>query len=111
MSFENSLEAEIVRKSAEPNLCVKILDYSKRYLKDEKIMMTEPQWLSFVSHVSGMVYRSVNNEKIPAVEKEIFSEISKDSIKMASVICNQLSDLQDDEKYLLSIHFEAAKQN
>lgn len=111
MSPQNSLETEIVHKSAEPNLCMKVLDYSKQYLNEKDIVMTEPQWLSFVSHVAGMVYRSVNKEKIPTVEKEIFSEVSMDSIKMASMICNQLSNLQDDEKYLLSIHFEAAKQN
>lgn len=73
--------------------------------------MTESQWLSFVSHASGMVYRSINNETIPTIEAEMFSEVSQESIEMASAICKQIGNLADDEKYLLSIHFEAAKLN
>lgn len=111
MNPQNSIALEIVSKCANPDLCTEVLNYSKKYLDAESIVMTESQWLSFVSHVSGMVYRSVNKEKIPAVEKEIFNEVSPDSIAMASTICSQLSNLQDDEKYLLSIHFEAAKLN
>lgn len=109
MNLQNSAEAKIIRESAEPDLCMKVLAYSKQYLKDVNIVMTDPQWLSFVSHVAGMVYRSVHKEKLPVVDKKIFSEVSKHSIKTASMICNQLSNLQDDEKYLLSIHFEAAR--
>ena len=104
-------QQELINKSGNPDLCIDVLTYSKVLLGAKKIVMTEPQWLSFVSHVSGMVYRSTNQEAIPAIEKEIFSEVSEDSIVMASDICKQLVNLHDDEKYLLSIHFEAAKLN
>ncbi|KAA0966572.1 PRD domain-containing protein [Sporosarcina sp. ANT_H38] len=111
MSLQILKEREIIGKSGDPDLCIEVLTYSKKVLRTKKISMTETQWLSFVSHVSGMVYRSINMEAIPALEKEIFNEVSKDSIEMASDICKQLSNLHDDEKYLLSIHFETAKLN
>ena len=104
-------EREIIGKSGNQDLCIEVLTYSKTVLGTKKIIMTETQWLSFVSHVSGMVYRSINMEAIPTLEKEIFNEVSQDSIEMASDICKQLSNLHDDEKYLLSIHFETAKLN
>lgn len=111
MNQQSLMAAEIVSKCANPDLCTEVLNYSKKLFNTKSIVITESQWLSFVSHVSGMVYRSIHNEKIPAVEKEMFNEVSQDSIAMASIVCSQLSNLQDDEKYLLSIHFEAAKLN
>ncbi len=111
MNQQNSKEQEIISNSADPDLCIEVLTYSRSFLEDKNIVMTEPQWLSFVSHASGMVYRSTHNESIPAIDKEIFNEVSQDSIVMANAICKRLSNLQDDEKYLLSIHFEAAKLN
>lgn len=111
MNQQMPKEHEIIGKSGNSDLCIEVLTYSKKVLGTKKISMTETQWLSFVSHVSGMVYRSIKMEAIPTLEKEIFNEVSKDSIEMASDICKQLSNLHDDEKYLLSIHFEAAKLN
>jgi len=106
-----SKEQEIISKSGNPDLCMDVLTYSKGILESKKVVMTLTQWLSFVSHISGMVYRSTNEEPIQSVEKELFNEVSSDSIVMASEICTQLSNLHEDEKYLLSIHFEAAKLN
>ncbi|WP_421101254.1 hypothetical protein ACOKXV_14140 [Sporosarcina psychrophila] len=111
MNQQITKESEIIAKSGNSDLCIEVLSYSKKSLEAKKIVMTETQWLSFVSHIVGMVYRSTNMEAIPAIEKAIFNEVSQDSIEMASDICKQLSNLQDDEKYLLSIHFEAAKLN
>lgn len=111
MKLQNPKEREIISKSGNPDLCTRVLNFSQGLLEEKNITMTESQWLSFVSHISGMVYRSTHNESIPAIEKEMFSEVSQDSIEMASEICNQISNLQEDEKYLLSIHFEAAKLN
>ncbi|MCZ8540522.1 PRD domain-containing protein [Psychrobacillus sp. FSL K6-2365] len=111
MNTQNLKEQEIISKSGNPDLCIDVLTYSKDFLESKKVLMTVPQWLSFVSHISGMVYRSTNEEPIQSVEKEIFNEVSSESIEMASEICKQLSNLHEDEKYLLSIHFEAAKLN
>lgn len=111
MSQQGLNEQEIIERSGNLNLCKAVLSYSKNALVDNSIVMTEVQWLSFVSHISGMVYRSTYKEALPPIEREIFSEVSQDSIVLASAICQQMNHLQDDEKYLLSIHFEAAKLN
>jgi len=111
MNTQSLKEREIISKSGNQDLCIDVLTYSKGFLESKEIVMTATQWLSFVSHISGMVYRSTIEEPIQSVEKEIFNEVSSDSILMASEICKQLSNLHEDEKYLLSIHFEAAKLN
>lgn len=111
MNQQITKEREIIGKSGDSDLCLEVLSYARKKLEAKKIVMTETQWLSFVSHIAGMVYRTINKEGIPAIEKAIFNEVSQDSIEMASDICKQLSNLQDDEKYLLSIHFETAKLN
>ncbi|MFJ7734797.1 hypothetical protein ACIQ2D_00535 [Lysinibacillus sp. NPDC097287] len=111
MKQQSPNEQEIICKNVDPDLCRTILSYSKRLFVDNNIVMTDVQWLSFVSHVSGMVSRSTFKESIPPIDKEIFSEVSEESIALASEICRQINHLQDDEKYLLSIHIETAKFN
>ena len=111
MKQQSPNEQEIISKSVNPDSCRTILSYSKSILVNHNIVMTDVQWLSFVSHISGMVSRSTYKELIPPIEKEIFSEVSEESIMLASEICRQLEHLQDDEKYLLSIHIETAKLN
>lgn len=109
MRLQNSADADIIRGCADPHLCNELLSYAQKQLASANIVMTEPQWTSFVSHIAGMIYRSIYQEKLPAINKEIFSEVSATSLELASLICARLNHIQEDEKYLLSIHFEAAK--
>lgn len=109
MSLNSQSEADVIKKSGDQVLCVRILDDTKKLLKKSGIIMSEPQWLSMVSHISAMVYRSVHKEYIQPLDKNLFNEVSKESIELASQICSMLENLHKDEKYLLSIHFEAAK--
>ena len=41
----------------------------------------------------------------------MFSEVSQHSIQLAQKICEEIPNLGEGEKYLLSIHFESAKLN
>lgn len=111
MNLKSPNEQEIIGKSEDPELCNTVLSYTRRMLMDNDIAMTDVQWLSFVSHVSGMVFRSIKKEAIPPIEKEIFSDVSTQAIELANDICRQMKHLHDDEKYLLSIHIESAKYN
>jgi PRD domain protein (TIGR03582 family) len=101
--------AELVRKSGDKQTCTNVLSYVQQLLQKECIQMTEAQWISLVSHVSGMVYRSIHGEAIPAIDTTMFEEVSSHSIELAEEVCRLLPRLQEDEKYLLSIHFESAK--
>lgn len=100
---------ELYEKSDDPHACKVIMDYVEILLQQENIQMTDVQKLALMSHVSAMVYRSKHKETIPAVDPSIFHEVSSESIAMASEVCHRLPGLNEDEKYLLSIHFESAK--
>jgi PRD domain protein (TIGR03582 family) len=100
---------ELYQKSEDPQLCIDVMTFLNALLVQENIQMTDAQRLSLTSHISAMVYRSKHKESIQPIDKNIFQEVSNESIEMASRVCGLLPDLHDDEKYLLSIHFESAK--
>ncbi|MEF7562465.1 PRD domain-containing protein [Bacillus infantis] len=102
---------ELHQKSEDPQLCKEIMAYVESQLDKENIQMTEAQKLSLLSHVSAMIYRSKHQEKLQPVDKILFQEVSDESIEMAGNVCSKLENLHEDEKYLLSIHFETAKFN
>lgn len=108
----NTIEKQVlIEQSGDPKKCLEIIDTALQLLRDENIKMSDSQWLSLISHLSGMVYRSIHQEKLNPINKELFREVSKDSIRLAEKVCKLLPNLTDDEKYLLSIHFESAKLN
>ncbi|MGR5936558.1 glycine dehydrogenase [Enterobacter ludwigii] len=63
------------------------------------------------SHVRAMAHRSVTGEPLPEVEAELFDEISPDSMRLAREVVAQFGNLPDEEAWLLSVHFEVAKDN
>lgn len=100
---------ELYQKSEDPSLCKVLMLFVDELLARAKIRMTDAEKLALLSHVSAMVYRSNHKEMIQAIDKTLFQEFSNESIEMASKVCGMIPDLHEDEKYLLSIHFEAAK--
>lgn len=102
---------KLLQKSGDSEKCSQLLQVTEDMLKKSEIYMNETQWLSLVSHLSAMVYRSIYKEQINSIDKEMFNEVSTDSIELAEMVCDMLPDLHEDEKYLLSIHFESAIMN
>ncbi|WP_026581371.1 PRD domain-containing protein [Bacillus sp. J33] len=102
---------ELYEKSEEPQLCKEVMQFAVQLMSQENIKMTDAQLLSLLSHISAMIYRSKHKEEIQPVDASLFQEVSDGSIDMAKLVCGLISDLHDDEKYLLSIHFESAKMN
>ncbi|PLR75961.1 transcriptional regulator [Bacillus sp. V3-13] len=102
---------ELYEKSEEPKLCKEVMQFTEQLMLQKNIKMTESQLLSLLSHISGMVYRSKHRESIEQVDPLLFKDVSDDSIDLAKQVCEIFSDLDESEKYLLSIHFEAAKVN
>ncbi len=100
---------ELYQKSEDPQMCKVLMIFMNELLTRAKIQMTDAQKLALLSHVSAMIYRSNHKEMIQAIDKTLFQEFSNESIEMASKVCGRIPDLHEDEKYLLSIHFEAAK--
>ncbi|WP_346826324.1 glycine dehydrogenase [Serratia inhibens] len=80
-------------------------------LNAEDIYTNAVQQQMLESHIRAMVLRSITGEPLPEVDKSLFDEISEESMKMAERVVDKFSTLPIEEAYLLSVHFEVAKDN
>lgn len=88
-----------------------LIDWLKKELTLVKIEPTELQWTILINHLNEMLKRSKEQETIPEVDPEMFSEVSKEALQLADGVVRKVDNLSQDEMYVLSIHFETAKQN
>ena len=88
-----------------------LIDWLKKELALVKIEPTELQWTILINHLNEMLKRSKEQETIPEVAPEMFSEVSKEALQLADGVVRKIDNLSQDEMYVLSIHFETAKQN
>ena len=63
------------------------------------------------SHIRAMVLRSFTGEPLPEVDKDLFEDISAESMALAEQVIGSVGNLPIEEAYLLSVHFEVAKEN
>ena len=63
------------------------------------------------SHVRAMAHRSVTGEPLPEVDASLFDEISAESMALARDVVAEFGNLPEEEAWLLSVHFEVAKDN
>ncbi|MEJ4045735.1 glycine dehydrogenase [Erwinia sp. SLM-02] len=63
------------------------------------------------SHVKAMALRSLTGEPLPEVEAELFEDISPESMTLAQQVVDLFGNLPKEEAWLLSVHFEVAKEN
>ncbi|WP_432761934.1 glycine dehydrogenase [Serratia plymuthica] len=80
-------------------------------LNAEDIYTNAVQQQMLESHIRAMVLRSITGEPLPEVDKSLFDEISEESMKMAQRVVDKFSTLPIEEAYLLSVHFEVARDN
>ena len=80
-------------------------------LARHNIIPNDVQRQMLTSHVRAMAHRSVTGEPLPEVEADLFDEISADSMRLAREVVAQFGNLPDEEAWLLSVHFEVAKDN
>lgn len=102
---------KIVAESENKSQLDNLLDWLVKYLTAEKIFPTELQWAILTNHLDEMIKRSKEGIELPEVERELFSDVSKESLEISKNIIDKVSGLNEDEAYVLSIHFEVAKQN
>ena len=79
-------------------------------LARHNIIPNDVQRQMLTSHVRAMAHRSVTGEPLPEVEADLFDEISADSMRLAREVVAQFGNLPDEEAWLLSVHFEVAKE-
>lgn len=94
-----------------PEEAQRLLTFVSNRCKDEKITFSDYQWQSLSNHLCAMVDRSITGEVLTEIDTALFEEISEASISLAFEVVRQLKELEEKEKYLLSVHFEVAKQN
>jgi PRD domain protein (TIGR03582 family) len=80
-------------------------------LSHHNIVPNAVQQQMLTSHVRAMAHRSVTGEPLPEVEADLFDEISPESMQLARDIVAQFGNLPEEEAWLLSVHFEVAKDN
>ncbi len=73
------------------------------------IMPTPVQHQMLVSHVRAMALRSLTLEPLPEVEEALFEDISPGSMALAQQVVDLFGNLPVEEAWLLSVHFEVAK--
>ncbi|GGC93200.1 PRD domain-containing protein [Enterococcus wangshanyuanii] len=87
------------------------LEKISELLKEQAIEPTDLQWTILINHVNEMIKRSKTNEKMTGVDPAMFEEVSNEALEIADQVVQHIGNLPQDEMYVLSIHFEAARQN
>lgn len=92
-------------------LTEQVLAFIRTLLEGQNITPNAVQEQMLTSHVRAMAHRSLTGEPLPEVEESLFEEISADSLEMAKAVVEQFGNLPVEEAWLLSVHFEVAKDN
>ena len=92
-------------------LADKMLQQVFALLSRHDIVPNDVQEQMLTSHVRAMAHRSISGEPLPEVDASLFEEISEDSMMLAREVVAQFGNLPDEEAWLLSVHFEVAKEN
>ena len=92
-------------------LTEKVQTFINKLLKARNITPNAVQEQMLTSHVRAMAHRSLTGEPLPEVEESLFDEISPDSLAMEKEVVDQFGNLPVEEAWLLSVHFEVAKDN
>lgn len=77
----------------------------------EGIQPNAVQQQMLTSHVRAMALRSVTGEALPEVEAGLFEDISEESMQRAQQVVDLFGNLPVEEAWLLSVHFEVAKND
>lgn len=102
---------QIISTSEHQRELEELIDWLSGELAAAKIEPTELQWTILINHLNEMIKRSKEQETIPEVDPEMFNEVSNEALKLADGVVRKIDNLSQDEMYVLSIHFETAKQN
>jgi PRD domain protein (TIGR03582 family) len=104
-------EIEQVDISRAATITTQVLADITAMLGAENIFTNAVQQQMLESHIRAMVLRSITGEPLPEVDKSLFDEISAESMRMAERVVDKFATLPIEEAYLLSVHFEVAKDN
>ncbi|MEY8446014.1 PRD domain-containing protein [Enterococcus ratti] len=102
---------KIIQESRYKVTLMALIEYTEKALEKAGVQPVELQWTILINHLNEMIGREKEKRFIGKVDPEMFSEVSKESLDIADRITKKIGQLPKDEMYVLSIHFESAKQN
>ncbi|MGX6961923.1 PRD domain-containing protein [Vagococcus xieshaowenii] len=108
LSYEDK---KIIEKNNNHAELYPLLEMVEEWLSVHGINQTDIQRTVMINHLNEMVNRSKKSEKIQAVDKELFNEVSEEAMAISKCLVDTVGNLEEDEQYVLSIHFETAKNN
>jgi PRD domain protein (TIGR03582 family) len=80
-------------------------------MREAGITPTELQTVILTNHLSEMVDRSLTGERLSDVDPAMFAGVSEEALAIADKLVEHIGNLAESEKYVISIHFETAKNN
>lgn len=101
---------EIIRKCPDPAKAEQVAGWLADRCREKGLPFTDYQWKSLVNHLCAMVGRSISGEVLD-IDAELFDEVAQDSLDLSAEVVKAVGGIADEEKYLLSIHFEGVKEN
>lgn len=107
----NSEAEKIVASSKFPSETKEALAFTLNEMQTFNIVPTDVQVTVLSNHIAEMITRSKSGEKLMDVDPEMFKEVSSEAMTIADDLVKHIGNLADSEKYVVSIHFEAAKNN
>lgn len=90
-------------------LAGKVLNEIALILQKKNQYLSAVQQLKLDSHIRAMARRSLTGETLPEFDITLFDEISDEAMQISHSIVALFNNLPSGEAYLLSIHFEMAK--
>ncbi|SET94833.1 hypothetical protein [Lacrimispora sphenoides] len=101
---------QIIQACKKPEKAQAVIEWLTERCRTDGIPFEDYRWKSLVNHVCAMIDRSLTGE-ILDIDPELFRDVSADSIMLSKNIVDVVGGIADEEKYLLSIHFEGIKES
>lgn len=105
------MRAVTVQDNEIQSLAARVMTQITELFTRRNIHPNAVQQQMLTSHVRAMALRSVTGEALPEVEEDLFEDISPESMVLAKQIVDLFGNLPKEEAWLLSVHFEVAKEN
>ncbi|MDT3393163.1 MAG: PRD domain-containing protein [Bacillota bacterium] len=102
---------DMIAEAKYPDETERVLRFALNKMKANNIEPNLTQVVVLANHISEMIDRAKRHEKLMDVDISLFANVSPEALQIAQAVVDKIGNLAESEKYVLSIHFEAAKNN
>ena len=100
----------ILNGSEDKPLLIDIVTTIDEKFKTQGLTPENYRWHALVNHLAALIQRVSEKGKLDEMDASMFEDVSPDSLEFAQQIIDKVEkNLQQEEKFLLSIHFETIK--